>query len=119
MTDKNVPFTNNRAENDLRMLKVHEKISGCFRSFEGAQDFILIRSYLLTAARHGIPAMEALKFLFNDELPKFVGSAESETSEPGVADPAKDAGLAEQPKPRDASPVVDALQKDPGACLAA
>ena len=64
-----VPFTNNRGENDIRMTKVQQKISGCFQSLEGAQIFCRVRSYLLTAQKHGISASEALKILFSGKLP--------------------------------------------------
>ena len=69
MTVKNVPFTNNQGENDIRMTKVQQKISGCFKSLEGAKIFCRVRSYLLTAQKHGITPTEALKTLFDGKLP--------------------------------------------------
>lgn len=70
MRDPLVPFTNNAGENDLRMTKVQQKISGCFRSMEGAKIFCRVRSYLLTAQKHGITATDALKTLFAGKLPE-------------------------------------------------
>lgn len=72
MTDKRVPFTNNQGENDLRMTKVQQKISGCFRSFEGAQIFCRIRGYLSTCRKHGVAPTDALQMLFDGRLPDFV-----------------------------------------------
>lgn len=65
------PFTNNLGERNLRMQKVQQKISGCFRSTEGAIMFCLNRSYLMTCLNHGITATEALEILFNGKLPDF------------------------------------------------
>jgi len=70
MHDSDVPFTNNCGENDLRMTKVQQKISGCFRSLEGAKIFCRVRSYLLTAQKHGIAATDALQTLFDGKLPE-------------------------------------------------
>lgn len=65
-----VPFTNNQGENDIRMTKVQQKISGCFKSMEGAKIFCRVRSYLLTCQKHGVSPTDALKSLFNGNLPK-------------------------------------------------
>jgi transposase len=71
MEEKQVPFTNNKGENDIRMTKVHQKISGCFKSFEGALIFCRVRSFLLTAQKHGVTATDALNTLFQGKLPDF------------------------------------------------
>lgn len=55
-----IPFGNNIAEQAIRMMKVKQKISGCFRSQQGARDFADIRSYIATLKKQGISIIEAL-----------------------------------------------------------
>jgi transposase len=64
-----VPFTNNQAERDLRMIKVHQKISGCFRSGEEAYYFCRMKSYLSTCGKHDISPADALKMLVEGQIP--------------------------------------------------
>lgn len=73
LTHPNVPFTNNLAEQAMRMSKVKQKVSGCFRTFLGLQHFCRIRSYCATLTKQAIPLFDALvqTFLLRPTQPSF------------------------------------------------
>jgi len=67
LEDLRVPPTNNQAERDLRMVKLQQKISGCWRTLDGAQAFLTVRTYVATARKHGINPLAALRRLFEGD----------------------------------------------------
>jgi transposase len=72
MTDKNVPFTNNDAERPIRMIKVHMKVSGCYRSENSARISLRMGGYLVTCKNHKINRFKAIKMLIKNEEPWFI-----------------------------------------------
>ena len=69
MNEALVPFTNNLAERDIRMPKLKQKVSGCYRSFAGAQAYCSIRSYLGTLQKQSRNLMQALTMLLSARTP--------------------------------------------------
>jgi transposase len=70
--EQQVPFTNNLAERIIRMEKVKQKISGCFKSLETAKQHAIIRSYLLTCQQNDVSCSDGLRLLFQGTFPQFV-----------------------------------------------
>jgi transposase len=66
--DPSVPFTNNLAERDLRMMKLKQKVSGCFRTEQGARTFAIIRSFVSTVQKQSKNIFQYLSDLFNNQF---------------------------------------------------
>ena len=66
--DFSIPFTSNQGEQDVRMMKVKQKISGCFRSFDGARIFARIRGCFSTVKKQGHNTLQAMTMLFDDHV---------------------------------------------------
>ena len=73
LRDSRIPFTNNLAEQDIRMIKVKQKISGCFRTMEGAARFLAVRSYISTARKNGLQIFPTIVSALNGK--PFIPSA--------------------------------------------
>lgn len=68
MQDYAVPFTNNQGEQDIRMIKVHQKITGGFRTIDGAKAFCVNRSIISTAIKNGKNILNILRQAFLGKL---------------------------------------------------
>jgi transposase len=67
--EPHVPFTNNQAERDLRMIERKQKISGCFRSCDNALDFAKIRPFLSTARKQNLNFLEVMTQALSGQPP--------------------------------------------------
>ena len=69
LSDPDVPFDNHLAERNIRMPKLKQKTSGCFRTLDAAQNFATLRSYLSTLAKQGRNILHAITLVFQDNTP--------------------------------------------------
>ncbi len=67
LDDFTIPCANNQAEQDLRMLKVQQKIAGSFRADSGSEAFARIRGYLVTMRKQGVALLAALQSVFSGQ----------------------------------------------------
>ncbi|MGH8997367.1 MAG: IS66 family transposase [Acidimicrobiales bacterium] len=67
-TDFDVSWDNNQAERDVRMVKLQQKISGTWRTLDGARSYCAIRSYISTMKKHGQPVLDGLRLLFEGDV---------------------------------------------------
>lgn len=71
--DPAIPFTNNDAERDLRMMKCKQKISGGFRTDHGAEQFARIRGFISTVRKQGLSIISSIQSIFSDTIPVLTG----------------------------------------------
>jgi transposase len=69
LDDLRVPVDNNQAEWELRMVKLQQKISGCWRTLAGAPAFLTVRGYVSTARNHEVDPLHALRQSFQQGSP--------------------------------------------------
>ncbi len=67
-TNFDVSFTNNQGERDIRMVKLQQKISGSWRSLDGARNYCAVRSYISTMKKHGVDMLGGLRQLFDGQV---------------------------------------------------
>ena len=68
LSDPRIPFTNNQAERDIRMVKIKQKVSGCLRTEAGAHDFAVIRSFIGTVRKHQLNILDSIKLALHKKI---------------------------------------------------